>query len=545
MISKPLVSVVIIFLNAEKFIQEAIESVFAQTYDNWEMLLVDDGSTDNSTKIALQYTEQYPGKVRYLEHEGHQNRGMSASRNLGIYNATGEYIAILDADDLWLPRTLEEQVTILKAHPEAAMVYGPIQFWYSWTGKPEDIERDFVPKLWVQPETLIEPPLLLKLFLECKPYAVPSGILIRRKVIKRLGGFEETFRSIYEDQVFCAKVCLHEPVFVSSKCWYKYRQHPSSSCSVGMKTGEYYSSRLLFLNWLEEYLSKQKVRNTDVWDVLQKELWSYRHPTLHRLLGGLQKSMKQSKGLMQLVARATLPVPIRYWLKTQLKGKGYVPQVDEVRFGNLRRVKPFSCDFGVDRGLPIDRYYIEQFLSTHVLDIRGHVLEIKDETYTRQFGGDRVTKSDVIHITEGNPKATIVADLTCAEHIPSNTFDCAIVTQTLQLIYDVQAAIKTLHRILKPSGIVLATFPGISQISRYDMNRWGYYWGFTTLSAKRLFEEVFPVANVQVEANGNVLAAISFLQGLATQELRQEELDYCDPDYEVLITVRAVKPEVT
>ncbi|MDT7947006.1 MAG: methyltransferase domain-containing protein [Thermoflexus sp.] len=174
------------------------------------------------------------------------------------------------------------------------------------------------------------------------------------------------------------------------------------------------------------------------------------------------------------------------------------------------------------------------------------MLEIGDDTYTRRFGGDRVARSDVLHVQEGNPKATIVADLTCADSIPSDTFDCIIFTQTLHVIYDVRAAIRHLHRILKPGGVLLATFPGISQINRYDMDRWGDYWRFTTLSARRLFEEVFPPGNVTVRAYGNVLAAVAFLHGLSAEELRREELDYHDPDYELIITVRAVKPrEVT
>ena len=141
---KPLISVVIIFLNAERFIAEAIESVFGQTYKDWELLLVDDGSSDVSSAIARRYTEQHPEKVYYFEHAGHENRGMSASRNLGIRHARGQYIALLDADDVWLPKKLEYQVEILSRYPEAGMVVGPIQWWYSWTGKPDDFARDFV-----------------------------------------------------------------------------------------------------------------------------------------------------------------------------------------------------------------------------------------------------------------------------------------------------------------------------------------------------------------------------------------------------------------
>lgn len=245
---------------------------------------------------------------------------------------------------------------------------------------------------------------------------------------------------------------------------------------------------------------------------------------------------------MKAALKALLPAPARHWLRAKFQRLTIWPPVGSVRFGDLRRLKPISRVFGFDRGLCIDRYYIENFLAKHAEDIRGHVLEIGDDTYTRRFGGDRVARSDVLHVQEGNPKATIVADLTCADSIPSDTFDCIIFTQTLQFIYDVRAAIRHLHRILKPSGVLLATFPGISQISRYDMDRWGDYWRFTTLSARRLFEEVFPPGNVTVRAYGNVLAAVAFLHGLSAEELRREELDYHDPDYELIITVRAVKP---
>lgn len=211
-------------------------------------------------------------------------------------------------------------------------------------------------------------------------------------------------------------------------------------------------------------------------------------------------------------------------------------------FGSLRRLEPVSRIFGLDRGKPVDRCFIERFLDRCAEDVHGHVLEIGDNTYTVRYGGARVTQSDVLHATPDNPKANIIADLTSAYQIPSETFDCIILTQTLQYIFDPRAAIRTLYRILKSGGIVLATFPGISQISRYDMGRWGDYWRFTTLSARRLFEEVFPAENLEIHAYGNVFVAIAFLHGLATEELTKKELDHVDPDYEVVITVRAVKP---
>lgn len=213
-----------------------------------------------------------------------------------------------------------------------------------------------------------------------------------------------------------------------------------------------------------------------------------------------------------------------------------------VNLGDLRRVSPVSRVHGTDRGLPVDRYYIERFLSAHASDVKGRVLEFDDDSYTRRFGGERVSVSDVLHVEPGYPGATITADLADAGHLPGETFDCVICTQTLMYIYEVRAAILTLYRILKPGGVVLATFPGISQISRFDMDRWGEFWRFTILSAKRLFAEAFTFDNVSVEAHGNVLSATAFLYGLCAEDLRAEELNHQDPDYEVLITVRARKP---
>lgn len=255
--------------------------------------------------------------------------------------------------------------------------------------------------------------------------------------------------------------------------------------------------------------------------------------------------MRKIPKVLQWIARCTLPAPVRVWLGARLYGQEYSPPPGWVRLGSLRRVTPISRVWGCDRGRPIDRYYIERYLSDHAADIHGNVLEIGDSRYTHCYGGDRVTKSDVLHVKEGNPEATIVADLSHAPEIPSNTFDCIIITQTLHLIYDVRATIQTLYRILKPKGVALVTFPGISQISHLAEKGWAnsWYWSFTTNSAHRLFEEVFPAENVEVAAHGNVLSAIAFLHGLGAGELCRKELDHYDPDYQLLITVKSVKPE--
>ena len=219
------------------------------------------------------------------------------------------------------------------------------------------------------------------------------------------------------------------------------------------------------------------------------------------------------------------------------------PPVGRVDFGDLRSIHPISREWGLDRGQPVDRYYIEKFLSASTRDIKDRVLEVGTNRYTLQYGDDRVTTSDVLHVSAEDPRATIVADLTSADHVPSDNFDCIICTQTLHFIYEVETVVRTLHRILKPGGVLLVTTPGISQISRYDMDRWGDYWRFTSASIRRLFTGIFPEQHLSVTPYGNVLAAVAFLHGLATEELLPAELDVMDPDYELLLAVRAQKPE--
>ncbi len=240
------------------------------------------------------------------------------------------------------------------------------------------------------------------------------------------------------------------------------------------------------------------------------------------------------------IAKILLPADTYNWVTAQLKGTEYCPPLNKVNFGSLRRLNPISREFGYDRGVPIDRYYIENFLKDRSLDIQGRVLEIGDATYTRKFGGDRVTKSDVLHVLEGNPNATIVGDLTDLKNIPLAAFDCIILTQTLHLIYDMKTVVANIEKILKPGGVLLATVPGISQVVKCD---WGnnWHWALTSQSARMLFSEFFLPDRVRVENHGNVLAAISFLQGLAVEELSLKELDYQDNEYQVIITIRVVK----
>ncbi len=212
-----------------------------------------------------------------------------------------------------------------------------------------------------------------------------------------------------------------------------------------------------------------------------------------------------------------------------------------LNLGDLRRVTPIDSSFGLNRGKPVDRHYIEDFLRRHSGDIRGHVLEVAEDAYTLRFGGAQVTKSDILHVDGSNERATVVADLADGDSLPSDAFDCFVCTQTLTYIYDVPRALETIHRILRPGGVLLATVPGISQMSPYDRDRWGEYWRFTEQSLGRLLGESFGTENVEVEAYGNVLASTAFLQGMCVEDLRRDELDHRDQRYQMLVAGRAVK----
>ena len=320
---KPLVSAIINFYNAgEKFFIEAIESILAQTYDNWELLLADDGSTDESTAIAFRYVKQYPEKVRYLEHNQHQNRGMSATRNLGIRHAKGEYIAFLDADDVWLPDKLEEQVPIMEAHPEVAMLYGRTQYWLSWTeNNPlvegfkqylqistnlEDNQTDFLTITSQKFDQQIEPPTQLILYLQDRRiYPCTCSILIRREVLENIGVFEENFPNGNEDMVFHSKVFLKAPVYVSSQIWDRYRIHSNSYWRTADRQGigqeVRNQGRLNYLTWLEEYLSEQNINDIEVSQALKKALFPYRSPKLHRLLNRVQHPVRSLRNFFKKI----------------------------------------------------------------------------------------------------------------------------------------------------------------------------------------------------------------------------------------------------
>jgi hypothetical protein len=231
-----------------------------------------------------------------------------------------------------------------------------------------------------------------------------------------------------------------------------------------------------------------------------------------------------------------LPRPIGRWVQ-QLRGKPDWIPVGSIRFGDFKRLSPISGFFGFDRGTPIDRYYIEDFLSRNAGDVSGRVLEVGDNSYTLRFGGARVERSDILHVDASNRRATFVGDLAQPELLPEGAFDCIVFTQVLQFIFDFQGALSTLHKALKPGGVLLLTTAGVSKMQ----DRWPWYWNFSPAALSRLLQNQFGANSVAVEAHGNVFAAAAFLYGVAAEELDSSHLRVADENYSVVVAARAIK----
>jgi glycosyltransferase involved in cell wall biosynthesis/SAM-dependent methyltransferase len=536
-----LVSVVIPCYNHARFLREAIESVLAQTYPRVEIIVVDDGSRDHTVDV----TAFFPS-VHYIHQD---NQGLAAARNTGLRASHGDILVFLDADDRLLPEALEHGVYHLLNSPESAFVSGRYRYitengsiLHEYSQEPAD-------------------PDPYAAFLQGNYVGMHATVAYRRAAIEAEGGFNPSLPAC-EDYDLYLRIARKHPVSVHNHLVAEYRQHDNNMSRdprLMLKT----ALHVLNSNWEsaranQRYVEAYRAGVTSWREHYSREFFDQIHrrwsdkqigPTLDLAVTWFRYAPYQFARytFWNLVGWAVgevlgvLPPSVRRLLIKRQDGS-YIPPKGKVRFGDLRRLTPMSYEFGFERGLPIDRYYIESFLTRHADDIHGHVLEVGADSYMCRFGGDRVLRRDILHVKEGNPAATIVADLARADHIPSNLFDCIILTQTLHLVYDVNSALQTLHRILKPGGVLLATFPGISQIS---VDEWSdcWYWAFTLHSANRMFGNVFPASNLEIRSHGNVLAATAFLQGLAYDELEREELDYSDPHYQTLLTVRAVKPE--
>lgn len=330
------VSVVIIFLNEERFLAAAIESVLGQTLAQWELILVDDGSTDASRAIAEAYASR-DARIRVVEHPGGENRGMSASRNLGLVAATAPLIAFLDADDVFLPEKLSLQVATLAQHPEAVMTYGPLLRWHRWTGVPEAyLHEDLCGvgrrKRGPHPfgETVVAPPALVELMAR-DDYFCPSGGLIRTEVLRSVGGFEEQFTGLHEDGVAMAKLCLQYPVHVSNEVTYLYRMH-AGSCTQQTGHAEAVAARRTYLRWLDDHVtahgSERRVQRA-----IRRAEWSLRVP----LRRAARRTATSLNALVRWSGRRVIPLAQRDALRRAWRSRRAAIDPTRHPYANVRQ----------------------------------------------------------------------------------------------------------------------------------------------------------------------------------------------------------------
>lgn len=488
----PAVTVVIPCFNQGAFVDDAVRSVLAQTRQDVEIVIVNDGSTDPDTVALLRNYERPATRVLHSE-----NRGLAAARNLGIRQARGRYVCALDADDCLMPAHVERTAGLLDTHPDLAFA----SCWLETFGDEQ----------WTwQPERCDFPALLA----EC---TVCTAALVRRDAVLAVGGFDEGMPAQgYEDwDLWIGLVARGFTGAIVPEVLFRYRRRAgsmSSLCTVG-------DTHLTLMRYLVD--KHRTAFDAHLFDVMM--LKEAEAATLLRDNHALERELQQATAAPAEPSPALTPTSTFAW-------------------GDFATLRPFSEAWGADRGLSIARYYIEPFLERHADDVAGTVLEVHGAIYARRYGGERLVRADVVDIDADNPNATIVADLRDPMALPAAAYDCVILTQTLQYIDDVRAAIATCRHALKPGGVLLATIPAVSRIDP-TAGLDGDYWRFTAAAARALFGDAFGPDRVRVASHGNVLACTAFLYGLAADDLTPAELDADDPYFPLIITVRAVRDE--
>ncbi|HVH25115.1 MAG TPA: trifunctional glycosyltransferase/class I SAM-dependent methyltransferase/polysaccharide deacetylase [Vicinamibacterales bacterium] len=496
------VAVIVTCHNLGRTLVEALESVERQTRPAAQIVVIDDRSTDIYTRQILEKLQRQGTRVATGT-----GLGASAARNLGARLTTAPYLVWLDADDLLEPTWLEAAAARLDTNRDLDFVSCALRAFgdacYVWTPSAS---------------TFVE---------AVSTGGVPhASTMIRRQLWEEVGGFDEGVPS-FELLDFWASafergasgVVLEQPLL-------NYRVRPGSGYRRSIQT-ETYRSRLTY--FYEKHRAAVARCGPEL--ILGKEAFLQGQREYRRMLDARVLALEaELTGLQHDVAQTV----------AALESRGET----RVDWGEFRRVQPLSQQWGWDRGKPVDRYYIEDFVQKHASDIQGRVLEVRDSVYTRRFGGDTVTGIDVLDIDPANSAATVIADLRQAGGIPSDTYDCIIVTQTLQLIDDVHAAIAELYRILRPGGVLLVTVPSVIRVDD-EGGIDGDFWRFTEASARRFFAAVFPVEAFEVTAYGNVKSCAAFLYGMATEEVPAADLDHVDSTFPLGIAVRAVKPETT
>jgi glycosyltransferase involved in cell wall biosynthesis len=533
------VSVVITTFNDTRFLADAISSVLGQTRVADEIIVVDDGSADDPAAVVANFAQ-----VRMVRRE---NGGLSAARNTGLRNCTTSHVLFLDADDRLLPTALEAGLGHFSKCFECAFVYGGHRV-VSEDGWSR--EGDYYIPITGGPHLAL---------LRGNLIGMHATVLYRRDRLMEVGGFDEALRRCEDYDVYLRLAQRYQissyPTIVAE--YRKHGQNMSTDLAAMLRTvlavldgherriivgaPERAALRYGRANWRHYY----------VWLMLRIVNVRWReHRAIAPLTMGVIRAtlwsprtvVRAADHLLRDHMKKVLPPRWVRWIQ-RLRGRADRFPLGSVRFGDLRRLTPISRTFGFDRGTPVDRYYVESFLAENASDIRGRVLEIGDNSYTLRFGGSRVERSDILHVDTTNPRATFVGDLAGPNELPAAVFDCIVLTQTLHLLFDMRAGIRTLYRALKPGGVLLLTTPGISQI---DSGEWGatWYWSLTASAARRLLEERFRPEAVVVKAHGNVFAATAFLYGLAVEELDRTDLDFADASYPVIVAARVIKEEV-
>ena len=520
------VGVVIAAYNAAPWLAEAIESVLAQDVAAEAIIVVDDGSTDSTVAVAQRFAQ-----VRLVQ--GGANRGPSACRNEGAALADTQHVLFLDADDRLLPGALRHSLACMAAHAGAGFVYGAHR----------RTDADWHP---ITPVMLLpagpEPRLA---FLHANCVGMIATALFDRAKLLEAGGFDEGLRRCEDYDLFLtmatrwpvgwhdhvvAEYRIHgantsaDPADVLRWAWIVQQRHrPPAGDSAGQRALA--AGRR---NWARGYALATWREGKEV---------PFRRRLAHKgRMARLAPAASFVAAATSLV-RTVLPAPAYAALRRRLTG---TPPPGRVNMGDLARPTPVSANFGYDRGTPIDRFYVEGFLDRNRADIAGRVLEVGDAEYSRRFGADAITRQDVLHAHADNPEATIVGDLADAGLLPAASFDCIVLTQTLMLVWDMEAAAAELHRALKPGGVLLLTVPGTSSV---DRGEWGdrWFWSLTGHSVTRMFGALFGAENIAVTVEGNVYAATCFLHGLAQEEVEIDWLDQADPAYPMVVCLRAVK----
>lgn len=281
--------------NSAKFIEDTIESVLTQEYTDWELILADDGSSDDTQAIAKKYADQYPDKIKYAEHPNNLNKGASATRNLAISLAKGDLIALIDSDDLWKSNYLKEQVKTLEDHPEAEVVCEATLYWNSWS---DPSAEDYVINVGVPINKIYRPPFLAYTLYPLGKGAAPCmcAIVMRIDAIKKIGGFEDAFEGkiqLYEDQAFDVKNYLHNTIYFTDRANNIYRQRPDSLMHSLIDEGLYNHGRSFFLRWLKDYVERNNISNKRIKYLLRRGLILSRFPYLHHLSTSIKDRCKQ------------------------------------------------------------------------------------------------------------------------------------------------------------------------------------------------------------------------------------------------------------